>query len=300
MLKTRASVLAFAIVVLGAATFAADDAQPVRFDRAIRPNEAYDIHCLVEESNSISGGRTDDAPKTTNESTKMELFGRISGATQGPDGNIEQCTIAITKLTKDGRDQIRPGTIVKIKIVDKRVKWESSDVRAVPDNAKPVLMRLFPAFIASGKNDNDALGSIEPRKTGDSWKVNPEAMAKCLESARLTVQPFNIQGTVELDSTDAVKGQHIVANVTFKDFTADTLPKGIFMQESKAKSKFVMQLPPNPKAPPLEVESIMDATAQVANLHSTAKATLQMHAHHLYTMTPVAPTSEASAKPATK
>lgn len=305
-MRIHTHILALATLLVMPA-FAAAQEQPhaIKLQRSLKPGAVYDAHFTLDESIDSSAAAMSHDPRYKSTSVKLDLTGRISDAQSDAAGNTQQFTLSIKHLTKDGRDCIRPGSVLTVEYdyVEKKIRFVSQDRFPVPDNAKPLLLRFFPENHSTGTTLDKVMGSENPRKTGETWKINPDAAADFFSEEIITLAPFDLSGVVTLAAAaekDGVATLQITSKIDATDFTTSYLPKTLMMEESNLVLAVDLLLPEDPAQPALQFKESVDATCKLSTVSSLIKGDLKIHGALVQNLTPVRPaTAEAaSAAPA--
>jgi hypothetical protein len=180
----------------------------VRLARAARVGDTawFVADATTVESVAAKVSGNDRHLKPDGETLHLEATERIEAV--GPGGQPTRATYRIEKCaSRDGtyRGALSPGTVLTVEAG----KWKSAIRRT--GGRLNIRDEIFLRSILSLPNlgdatADDAFGSTEPRRVGETWAVNAEALARWMSREGTPVDPRSVSGTVKLKAVQAVNG----------------------------------------------------------------------------------------------
>ncbi len=128
-----------------------------------------------------------DAYQPTREAFTATLEGTRTVDAVSPNGRVTGLTAKVGRCTKDGAQLLPAGTTITAQNVQVKTQFKVDGADPGVDLNK-VLEVLLYAARPDEPNADDEFGTAKPRKVGDTWPVNTDAIAK---SAHL---PYPVTG----------------------------------------------------------------------------------------------------------
>jgi hypothetical protein len=126
-------------------------------------------------------------------------------------------------------------------------------------------------------SDDDTFGSSSPRKVGDSWPINKEAVAKGFSSAGFSVDVKDVADqTVYLRRTfDSPAGKELLieAFMNAKNFKPAELPPGATIESGELKAEFSGIFPVDPARLPRESGESVEITIHMTLPNAAVEVT---------------------------
>lgn len=117
------------------------------------------------------------------------------------------------------------------------------------------------------ETDDDVFGTKEKKKVGDSWKLNPKALAVSAKRDKVTIDPKKATGKITLVGVVRVRGHEcleVKGQFTVKDVRPPVkLPRGLRLTKSEMTGRIHSKLPVDPKLPELENRMGMSMTMEI-------------------------------------
>jgi hypothetical protein len=135
------------------------------------------------------------------------------------------------------------------------------------------------------ETDDDIFGPKEKMKVGDSWKINPKALAASAQRDKVTIDPKKAAGKTTLAGVVKVRGHEcleVKGQFTVKDVRPPLkLPRGLRLTKSEMTGSIRSKLPVDPKMPELELHMAMNITMEITDRRNgtTLKRSLRMESH---------------------
>jgi hypothetical protein len=253
-------------------------AAPVVVNRPYLPGRVYEVEFSYDHTISSSGGRIDRQWASNNKAEHYALSGKVSDAELDPTGYLRALRFTIARLTNEGRDAIRPGSICRVENAKDKIVVSSADGQAIPDNAKPMLQRMFTTSDLHRAEFDSAMRSQTVRKVGDSWPMDSKAIMDW-EVGNLSVGA--VAGTCTLKEGPA--GSHarrLESAITVKDANDPVAPpQGFMLEDSLSTRQTLLLLPDDTSRPAPEYEWTYSRASHYSTIGGTAGAWVKQYTH---------------------
>ncbi|HET6246240.1 MAG TPA: hypothetical protein VFE47_00945 [Tepidisphaeraceae bacterium] len=222
----------------------ADKAYPVKI--AV-PQKVGDKQILVangKQTRHITTTVGANPPEVQDQDLAAELEGTLEILQVDSKGSPTKLSLTVKKCAKTGADaaEILPaGAVVVAEESDGKSKFTLKDGELTPEQSE-ALSLLVSVAAPDSPTDDEAFGSAQPRKPGDSWDVNREKIAESANAHGVVVKADDIQGKVTMGPVTKVADK---TYLNYKgEFSVDklTVPipgltvKGAKMHATMAKS----------------------------------------------------------------
>lgn len=210
------------VVLFAPAVFGQD--YEVRIGRALKAGDALKLSVTAKQTQDQSITLNGAPQKDDKQSVSVQFDGVEKVIAVDSNGKETKITLTVDKFTQTEGDKtsdlLPKGAVVTCSIGDDKKQAYEIDGKAADDAATQALDMIVD-LSRGGPTDDEALGTKEKKKKGDSWDVNADQTKKYLEGAG---DFTNITGKTTLD--DVTGGNmklsaHITA--TFKPPLPDTI-----------------------------------------------------------------------------
>ena len=121
---------------------------------------------------------------------------------------------------------------------------------------------------AEEKNtDDDAFGTDEKKKVGDSWKINAKALAESAKNDKVEIDPKNVSGKMTLTGIVKAGGQkclEIKGEFTVKGLKAPAdFPRNLRVTKSEMSGRVHSKIPVDTSLPEVENNMVMTMIMEV-------------------------------------
>ena len=299
-MRTLTGPLAAALLLFTSISFAAptDETYTLQIHRPRRAQDTYDVHNTILR---VASGTSASAYHPELSSLNGRMFGDLTGRVQVDQVDKQGQEVAVTLtihhfLRSNGKDMIKPGTIIHILRKADSVEFNGDKGAQVPDEARILLEYIYPHLNPSQVTQDQALGSTKPVKPGDSWEFNKEVAAKWLAGEGLTVKPKDLKGKVTFngpDTSGAAKGIRVSTTLSADNVTLENPFKKLIIEFAEMQFKLSTLLSTDPVALPLVTERVLEHTMHVSSTTGTFKVEIKTQIVHKRVITPVAKVSAA-------
>lgn len=199
----RCIVVALLIVATGslvAAPIVAKDYK-IKLHRPEKVGNRYRLSVTDTSKEMLVITKAGEVLKRESKATKAQLDAIVEVQKVDKVGDPVKLKVRIEKLI-DGKgvELLTRGQIVLGEVIEKKVVFRIKDGK-LGDVAKKALRSTVDLKTIDRPSLDNAFGTKEPRRVGDSWKLNPSAAAKYLK-----MDPKNISGNVTLAAIKNVGG----------------------------------------------------------------------------------------------
>lgn len=197
-------VLAVCAALLGSPMGAAPAVEDfaVRIDRPYFVGEQYRLSgpYLVVDSLSVTRGR--DTQRSEHRRL-IHLDLAVKVLELGPRGNPHRASVTVHLLTREAGGEttalVAPGSVIDAHIENGKKVFSIQD-KTLEGEAEPVLGAISILGLDDRPSSDDAMGSRERRRVGESWPMRAEEAAKVMSAGAgaFKIDPRNLKGTVTL------------------------------------------------------------------------------------------------------
>jgi hypothetical protein len=299
------AVIGFAFLgVLPSIAAGADPTYVVKLHRAEVVGQIYDVHDVFENTSVCTVVSPEGEPQTKTVTIRADLTGRVNVLAVDEKGDASLLNLTVKRLVRaDGRDMMRPGTVIKLSRDDK-TKVVSSSTGPVPDAAMVVVGRFFPSQGTSGKTVDDVYGSSKARKVGESWGIDTDAAGQKLFGEGLGLDPTQLKGRTVLKGVETVNDTpafRVITSMTLPNLTLpDAVPPQVKMDQCYGTIEMNSLLPVDEKVLPIETKSILEDTITGHRTDTLVGVEIKIREVDTEQITPVVSPEERAAADAAK
>jgi len=295
-------VIGFAVLgVLPSVARAGDQVYAIKLHRPDVVGAVYDVHDVFDNKTVTTIVSPEGEPKITTVVTRVDLTGQLKVLAVDEKGDASLFDLTVKRLVRaDGRDMIRPGTVIQFSRDDK-THVVSSSKGPVPDAAMFVLGRFFPDRGTSDKTVDDMFGSSKARKVGESWGIDADAAGEMLFGEGFGLDPTLLKGSSTLkglETANGVQALRVITSMTLPNLTLPgAVPPRIKMDRCDGTLEISSLLPLNEKLSPPETKRIMDDTIVGHNTQTLMAVEIKIREADTEQMTPIVeegPNAEAA------
>ena len=259
------------LLLAAAPARAADDTYAIKLSRPSKVGDLVDIDLTVELTRTTTITLPGQNPQVRTQTTKGVLQGREETLQVDKKGNDLALVLTIKKLADgQGNQLLKPGQEIKIKREAKSVTFEIVGGDAMPSDAKTLLDGIYSPHTPDSPTDDEAFGSPDKHKIGDTWPIDAERASKGATSAGLDIDPKQITGTTTLKSLDTIGGVaalRVSCTLVVKDATPASPDPSLNVESFNMQSELTGAFPLDPTLQPLESTEKGDG-----ELHMTSPA----------------------------
>jgi len=213
------------------------------------------------------------AQEKTDEFT-IEFESEITVLEVDKNGEVSKESHSVIKCdtVRDGaRDVLlAPGSILVATASETGTKFEAQGGPVAPNIAQA--LELVISVDKDGETDDQMYGTRERRKVGDTWPINPEAMASNLRRHKAEAQKENVDGTMTLAGlikVGEVQCLDVRGAITFKNVGVPMGP-GFKTQKQSANLSFEAKVP---------VDTSLGRPGESSKMHMELRATGKPNPH---------------------
>lgn len=256
------------VLVASASVLFAADQEPValRLHRPAVTGERYQVNSTgrmerhVRLSEAAGGSRQDDK-------LEVEYEGEHLVLETAPNGNPAKMAVTVTRLiTDDGsgkQSQFPAGTRILVEAREGGNKFllDGSELEGTLDEALALAGAGLPA--PGELTDDEVFPSDGPRKPGDSWSANADALRATLEKGlSMRVSRRGATGKITFNSEESPAGVNcarLTLDLDIRPVSLPGLPVGSRITKGSVTGSTLMTLPLDPALPPVEMSYRMKA-----------------------------------------
>ncbi len=238
----------------------------LRLHRPVVMGERYSVVSTgqmtrhVRLSEAAGGGRQDDK-------MEVEYEGEHQVLETAANGNPVKMAVTVTRLiTDDGsgkQSQFPAGTRILVEARDGGNKFllDGTELEGTLDEALALAGAGVPA--PGELTDDEVFPSEGPRKPGDSWSANADALRATLEKGlSMRVSRRGTTGKITFTAEDSPAGVHcakLTLDLDIRPLSLPGLPVGSRITKGSVTGTTLMTLPLDPALPPVEMSYRMKA-----------------------------------------
>jgi hypothetical protein len=223
----------------------ADRTYDIKFNVKDRKGDTYSVSRTSTETLELVLKKNGEVANTKSEKNVYELDSILEVLEVGTTYSV---SFTINRFLKNAGPVVEKGTVIVVTRADNSLKYAIKGT-PVEDQA---LIKIFNDVLSVSKYDADddqAFGTPDRKKIGDSWKVKPEQIVEQLKNYEIILTPENVNGTITLAGVEKKQGKEclkINISILFKNpsFPFDNvLPKGNRMLKGELSMDYRMYMP---------------------------------------------------------
>ena len=246
----------YCLVVLSLARSVRADDYKIVLSRPFKAGDQYVTNINVKVDESGPQGKNKFA---------AELKGTVKVlAVNQTTGSATKLSLKVDKSTKDGQDFLPAGTVITAEKVNHQSVY-SIDGKALDkamdkdDRAEVIDAMLDVTDPDSKESDDDISGTDKPKKVGDSWPINKEALVKASVDLPFPLTTDEVKGETTLAEVKKVNGTEVMV---LKTTTTGTVAKaamnnGLSIQDAKFDVTATGTMPTDKSMPILSTQETM-------------------------------------------
>jgi len=241
--------IALAIFLFSPSAQAEEQAYTIRLSRPTKVGDRFRLIANSRHAERVAIFIGEVPVKTRIDDYNVELNGTLTALEVARNGNVGKSALVIEKLmfTSGGETKalFGSGTTAIVSDNGERRVYTINDMPA-DALAEKALRAVLSGAISSGPTDDEAFGTEDKKRVGDSWQVNRDLLVKSLyEKGKLSVDIADVQGLMTLQGV--VKGgprDYLVigGSINIERFTVP-LPPEFNAQEGKIEINFSGRFP---------------------------------------------------------
>jgi len=242
----------------------------IRLHRPDKVGQKYRQSATGSEKLTLVVSLDGEVVERKSEDMTVEFESEVTVLQVDKDGQATKESHSVIKceVVRNGAREalLAPGLILTATADDNETKFEAQGGRVAPEVAEA--LQLVISIEKDAGNDDDAIGTRERKKIGESWHVNPEAVAQDLRRQKVEVTKQSVSGTVTLAGLVKVGGidcLDVRGTMTLKDIRPP-LEEGFRVDNSDARITFSMKPPVD-----LTIGRIEEAMKMTLNLRATGR-----------------------------
>ena len=221
------------LVLVAAGLLSADDSYTLKLERASKKGDKFLVAgaAMHSQLQKVSQGGVVAPDQKTYGSMTFEGGVEVLDVDAGGRVTKAQCTVNHCDLSTeegaDAKEALAAGTVLTQSIVDGK-KSVTGDKGELAPEVADLVGEFMPGDTKDEGGDADALfGTKEPKKVGDVWPINGEAVAESLGKEMQTkIDPANVKGDVKL--AEVVEQEGMQCTVLHMEMqVAGVVPPGI-------------------------------------------------------------------------
>ena len=236
----------------------------------------------AESIKSVAVGEKASPPERTQSVTTFDLTSQVLKVDE--KGRVVSEEYTVEKLTrKDAageKEILKKGSVVTATTEKGQVGYQLKDGQMTPQIRQALAEAV--SLFSGGPDDDETFGTGIKQKPGESWPINPQAVAESIGRKGLTVDAADVLGRVTLTETKtvgAIPALEIVTLVAVKKLRppAGVLPPGVRIDQStlaiRAAGTFPVDVALQPLASKVSTEMITTLIGKVGAATAETKVT---------------------------
>ncbi|MGN6367122.1 MAG: hypothetical protein ACTHN5_02565 [Phycisphaerae bacterium] len=255
---------------------------PILFERASAVGNVYEIHDVYDLALTQTVASPTHDPVETKTTKHVDFTAQVKVKEVSERGEVTDMVLKVNRMVRaDGRDMIRPGSVIRMKTGTENHVEECS-TGPVPDAAMAMINRFIPPRGTSGKTMDDLFGSKVPRRMNDTWGIDREAASERLAGQGIAVNAEEISGKTTVNGL-RVDGLMVTTEMTVPNMTLPIpMPREVKLDLCSVKGVARYLLPVDPRGEISDVTMTMDS---MASGHRTdTMMGLEVRAHEVMTV----------------
>ena len=261
-MRLRIGILALAL--WGSAARGVDtvpEGYPIKFWRADVVGNTYEIHDSYDMGMTETAASPTHDPVTKKVTKHVDFTGRMTVKAVNEKGQATEVVLKVIRMVRaDGRDMIRPGSMIRMTVGPENHVEECS-TGPVPDAAMEMINRFIPARGTSDKTIEDIFGSRKPRRANETWGIDSQAASEFFAGFGITASAEEISGKTTVNGL-RVDGLMVTTQITVPNYTLSAaMPKDGKLDLCNATTVTQWLLPVDPRAQICDVTMTCDSMA---------------------------------------
>ncbi len=212
-------------VAASAAGARAAETYTVKVDRPVKVGQAFTVTCRVDVTETMTAKANGQKQPPKTEKYKAELAGTEKvEAVNEKTGGATKVTVTVDKLTKDGAELFRAGTVVTADHTGEKKTFTVDGAEVAPETAAVLddLIDVDPATRTA--SDDEVFANGGPRAVGATWDADPAKVVEMLAGDDIAVTAEHVKASTKLVAVKPIG--RTPSEVVESTISADSLEPG--------------------------------------------------------------------------
>jgi hypothetical protein len=245
------------MVVLGAGGAGAPEGHRVVLLRKFAVGDVLKVRLVAEHEESTADAMAPEKPLQS-ASEKWGLTGEMKVEGVNDKGEPQRFVLTVEKF-QDGKgaDVVPTGEEMRVERGDKETTGTGKDGKVMGEDVLRVLRVMFSPLPKTGTNDEEVWGSRVPRRAGEAWKMDAEALARSWRGMGWKIDASALSGGTTItgiEEREGRKAMRVVVNFELGGGTPPGVPAEMRIETIEGSGTTKLLLPLDVEALPLERE----------------------------------------------